>query len=123
METLQLIQSLENRLLEAMKTSNVAELDALLADNVIFTNHNGHIVSKEDDLNAHRSGELEIFSLETSAQIIEVLDANTAIVSVVKDMSLSFAGHASIGIFRFTRVWHNKGNNWQIVSAHSSQVI
>lgn len=123
MDTLSLIQSLESRLIEAMKTSNVAELDALLANNVIFTNHNGHIVSKEDDLNAHRSGELEIFSLETSAQLIQVLGETTAIVSVIKDMSLAYAGHTSIGVFRFTRVWHNNGNNWQIVAAHSSQVL
>jgi len=123
MDTLSLIQSLEDRFIEAMKTSNVAELDALLADSLIFTNQNGHLVSKEDDLNAHRSGELEIYSLDTSAQLIEVLNETTAIVSVIKDMSLAYAGHTSIGMFRFTRIWHNNGNAWQIVTVHSSQVL
>ena len=123
MDTLSLIQTLETRLIEAMKTSNVAELDALLADSLIFTNQNGHLVSKEDDLNAHRSGEMEIYTLDTSAQLIEVLNDTTAIVSVIKDMSLAYAGHTSIGMFRFTRVWHNTGTAWQIVSVHSSQVL
>jgi len=117
------IQALEARLIEAMKTSNVEELDLLLADNLIFTNQNGHLVSKEDDLNAHRSGDMEIYTLETSAQIIELLGNDTAVVSVIKDMSLNYAGHTSVGIYRFTRVWHNNGTNWQIVAVHSSQVI
>ena len=117
------IQALEARLIEAMKTSNVAELDLLLADNLIFTNQNGHLVSKEDDLNAHRSGDMEIYTLETSAQIIELLGNDTAVVSVIKDMSLNYAGHTSVGIYRFTRIWHNNGTNWQIVAVHSSQVI
>jgi hypothetical protein len=123
MDTKTQIETLEARLIEAMKTSNVAELDVLLADNLVFTNQNGHLVSKEDDLNAHRSGEMEIYTLETSAQIIEVLDDATAVVSVIKDMSLNYSGHTTIGIYRFTRVWHNNGANWQIVAVHSSQVI
>jgi hypothetical protein len=123
MDTLSQIEALEIRLIEAMKTSNVAELEALLSDSLIFTNHNGHLVSKEDDLNAHRSGEMEIYTLDTSAQLVQVLNNDTAIVSVIKDMSLAFAGHTSIGMFRYTRMWHNNGTAWQVVAAHSSQVI
>ena len=123
MDTLLVVQTLETRFIEAMKTSNVAELDAMIADGVMFTNQNGHLVSKQDDLDAHRSGELEIYTLDTSSQLIEVLSENTAIVSVIKDMSLAYSGHTSIGLFRFTRVWHNNGTAWQIVAVHSSQVL
>ena len=122
MHTEETIIALEARLIEAMKTSNVTELETLLADNLIFTNQNGHLVSKEDDLNAHRSGDLEMYSIETSAQLIE-LYGDTAVVSVVKDMSSSYAGHTSVGNYRFTRVWHFNGTAWQIVAAHSSQII
>lgn len=123
MDTKSQIEALELRLIEAMKTSNVAALEALLADNLIFTNHNGHLITKQDDLETHRSGNLEIYSIETSAQLIEVLDDSTAIVSVVKDMSSAYGGHTSIGIFRFTRMWHNNHGQWQIVAAHSSQLV
>lgn len=116
------IIALEMQLVDAMKSSDVATLEKLLADNLLFTNHNGHLLTKQDDLNAHLSDELEIFSIDTSAQLIE-LYGDTAIVSVVKDLSSSYQGHASIGIFRFTRVWHNNGSGWQVVAAHSSQVI
>lgn len=123
MDTKQQIEALELRLIEAMKTSNVPELEALLADTLIFTNHNGHLVTKQDDLETHRSGNLEIYSIDTSAQLIEVLNDTTAIVSVVKDLSSAYEGHISVGIFRFTRVWHNNGVQWQVVAAHSSQLV
>ena len=123
METREQIEALEIRLVEAMKTSNVPELEALLADSLIFTNHNGHLVSKADDIAAHQSGDLEIYSIDTSAQLIEILSDITAVVSVVKDMSVAFAGHTSIGIYRFTRVWRFNGDKWQVVAAHSSQLV
>jgi len=123
METREQIEALEIRLVEAMKTSNVPELETLLADNLIFTNHNGHLVSKADDIAAHQSGDMEIYSIETSAQLVEVLSDTTAVVSVVKDMSVAIAGHTSIGIYRFTRVWRFNEFIWQVVAAHSSQLV
>lgn len=121
MATREEIASLETRLLEAMKTSNTSELEVLLADNLIFTNDNGHLVSKQADIDVHRSGNLEIFSIDASAQLIELYD-NMAIVSVVTDMSTAYAGHMVLGLYRFTRVWHYNGAQWQVVAAHSSKV-
>lgn len=123
MEIKDIIAGHEARLIDAMKTSDVATLNELLSDKVIFTNHSGHLIAKQDDLETHRSGKLEIYSLETSAQLIEVLDNATAIVSVVKDLSSSYDGHVGVGIFRFTRVWHYNGDKWQVVAAHSSQIV
>lgn len=123
MDTKTQIAALEERLIAAMKSSNVAELDALLADGLIFTNHNGHLITKQDDLQTHSSGKLEIYSIDISAQLIEVMDDNTAIVSVVKNLSSEYDGHVSVGIFRFTRIWHFNGSHWQVVAAHSSQLV
>ena len=123
MDTKTQIEALEERFIDAMKNSNIGELNALLADGLIFTNHNGHLITKQDDLQTHSSVKLEIYSIDTSAQLIEVLDDNTAIVSVIKDLSSEYDGHVSVGIFRFTRVWHFNGTQWQIVAAHSSQLV
>jgi glycosyltransferase involved in cell wall biosynthesis len=122
MDTTHHIAELETRLILALKTNNIAELDALLHNNVIFTNQNGHLLNKEADLESHRSGELEVYDVETSEQHINLF-GDTAIVSVVKNMNGEFAGHAFVGIYRYTRVWKNDGVKWQIIAAHSSQVI
>jgi len=121
MDTKEQIIAMENRLQQAMKASNVIELDALIADNLIFTAHNGTLVSKESDLDAHRSGDIKIYSIETSEQLINVV-GDVAIVSVRKDISGSFFGEVEVGIFRFTRVWKYDGTTWQIIAGHSCQV-
>jgi len=117
----QQIQTVEARLLEAMKTSNVQELDALIADDLIFTSHTGQLLTKQDDVEAHSSGNIEIFTIESSEQKIKV-DGDVAIVSVLLDISGSFYGSTEVGFYRFTRVWKNNGGNWQVIAAHSTQV-
>lgn len=105
-----------------MKTSNVQELDALIADDLIFTGHDGKIYTKEMDLQAHREGGIDIYDLQTGEQIINI-DNDVAIVSVRKEISGSFFGDVQVGIFRFTRVWKLRNGNWQIIAGHSTQIV
>lgn len=116
------IAVLENRLIEAMKTSNVQELDALIADDLIFTAHTGQMFAKQDDLDAHSSGNIKIFDIVPSEQKIRI-EGNVAIVSVLLEISGSFFGNTEVGFFRFTRIWKDHGANWQIIAAHSTQVV
>ncbi len=116
------ILNLENRLIDAMKNSNAAELDVLIDDDLLFTGHDGRRYTKQDDLEAHRSGNIEIYSIETSEQAIKI-EGDVAIVSVLKNISGSFFGETQVGIFRFTRVWKLKEGGWKIIAAHSTQVV
>ena len=122
MEPNQQIIEMEDRLIEAMKTGNVAELDVLIDDDLIFTGHDGRLYTKEMDLQAHREGGIDIYELKTSEQVIRILD-DIAIVSVRKDISGSFFGDVEVGIYRFTRVWKYKNSNWKIIAGHSTQIV
>lgn len=117
----QIIQ-LEEKFLEAMRTSNADELDALIADNLLFTAHDGAHYTKQTDINAHRAGDVKIYSLETSDQDIRIHD-DVAIVSVLKNISGSYFGVLEVGIFRFTRVWKFTGGSWKVIAAHSTKVV
>jgi hypothetical protein len=121
MDTTQQIIEAENRLINAMLTGNVAELDALIDDDLIFTGHDGKVYTKEMDLQAHREKGIDIYEINISEQVIRIVD-DIAIVSVLKDISGSFFGDVQVGIFRFTRVWKNSGGNWKIIAGHSSQI-
>ena len=122
METTQQIIELENRLIQAMKGSNVNELDALIDDELIFTGHDGRLYTKEMDLQAHREGNIAIFELTTSEQVIKIID-DIAVVSVRKDISGSFFEEVQVGIFRFTRIWKYKNGKWRIIAGHSTQMV
>ena len=120
--TLEQIQVLERRLLDAMRASALDQLDALLADDLVFTDHLGGLWGKRDDLAAHRSGVISIRALSASQERILVFDG-AAVVSVLLEISGTFAGQEASGAFRFTRVWAPAaGGKWQLVAAQSTLV-
>ena len=116
------IRGLERALRDAMRASALDELDALLADGLIFTDHLGGLWGKQDDLAAHRSGVIHIDDLSASQERILVLDG-AAVVSVLLEISGTFGGHEASGAFRFTRVWApTAGGQWQVVAGQSTLV-
>ena len=116
------IVNAEDRLRTAMLSSDVSALDELLAPDLIFTNHLGQLLGKEDDLAAHRSGMLKVKELTPSEQHVRP-NGDVVIVSVRMQLSGMYDGNPASGDFRFTRVWALSPNKtWHVVAAHSSIV-
>ena len=108
----------EERLGLAMLDSDVKVLDELLAPELIFTNHLGQVLGKQDDLAAHRSGKFKIEVLTPSDRHIQ-LKGNVAIVTVKVHLIGRYEGTSFDNNLRFTRVWTLSSNqNWHIVAAH-----
>lgn len=70
-----MIATLEQKLKTAMLNSDVLMLDRLLDDNLVFTNHVGQKITKQMDLEAHRSGFMKIESINQSNQSIHVFES------------------------------------------------
>ncbi len=110
----------EENLRTAMLISNLEVLDQLLAPDLIFTNHLGQLISKNDDLAGHKTGIFKIDQLEASERHIQIKE-QIAIVSVRMQLSGSYKGVPTGGSFRFTRVWaQTKECQWQVIAGHSS---
>ena len=113
------IIELEGRLRVAMLNSDVAELDELISSDLLFTNHLGGLISKEDDLQAHANKTFVFKSLELSESKI-LMQENSAVVSVKADIQGDYHGQPANGCFRFTRFWSNTSGQWQVIAGHSS---
>jgi ketosteroid isomerase-like protein len=112
----------EERLITAMLDSDVSALDELLAPELLFTNHFGHLLGKENDLAAYRSGTLKVKELKPSEQQVR-LHGDVAIVSVRMQLSGTYDGNPANGDFRFTRVWAlSPRKTWHVVAAHAGIV-
>jgi hypothetical protein len=113
----------EQRLRLAMLDSDVEMLDKLLDSRLLFTNHMGQLISKHDDLAAHRSGLLRITSLSASDMHVRYSD-NTAIVSAHVTIAGTYDGRQTDGDFRFTRVWlfEPVSAAWKVIAAHSTRL-
>lgn len=123
-------QSIENQIIEcedqlkqAMLHSDIAELDKLLAADLLFTNHLGQLMTKQDDLTAHKQKILKIDKILISDQKIKIY-GDVAIVAAHVHIIGRFNDEASENNFRFTRVWHRvSSNTWEIIAGHSSIVV
>jgi ketosteroid isomerase-like protein len=116
------IERCEQQLHDAMLHSDVAQLDRLLSDGLIFTNQDGARLTKADDIAAHRSGLLAITTLSEKGERIIQRFGDTAIVCLTTEVSGEYAGQPFSGTFAYSRVWHHEDGRWQIVLAHCSAV-
>lgn len=113
------IEDGERQLRAAMMAGDVALLDKLLSDDLIFTDQSGRLLTKADDLAAHRSGDLKLDTVDYSER--HVRDAGeVAVVSVLARLSGSYGGSGFTGAFRYTRVWVRGERGWQVLAAHCS---
>jgi hypothetical protein len=109
----------EERFRAAMLRSDIEVLDELLAPELIFTNHRGQMLGKEDDLAAHRSGLLRVKELKPSERVVLLL-GDAAVVSVRMLLVGTYDGNAANGDFRFTRVWAlSPAKTLRVVAAHA----
>jgi hypothetical protein len=116
------ITELEDRLQRAMLNGLIEELDDLLAPDLVFTNHLGWLLGKQDDLEAYRSGALKITELLPSEQQFRRA-GNAFVVSVRMQLRGTYAGAPANGDFRFTRVWAPASEDaWHVVAAHAGLI-
>ncbi|HEY0597013.1 nuclear transport factor 2 family protein [Sphingopyxis sp.] len=117
------IIAIEERLRSAMLARDIAALDALLCDDALFVDQNGAQISKAADLAMHRSGRLEIASLDYAPDMLVRCYGEAAATCVTAEIRGTFDGAAFSGRFVYSRVWTRGPNGWRVAQAHCSAVL
>ncbi|MBS9478220.1 nuclear transport factor 2 family protein [Ancylobacter radicis] len=121
-EALRAVEAGERRLRDAALAGDVAALDALLAEDLVFIDRAGQILGKQQDLDLHRSGALRLTRLEFSDYRFHELAEGVMLVWLRADAEGRSAGQPFVAALRFTRVWTRKGASWRIASMHASAI-
>ena len=108
------IRACETRLYAAMLASDVAELDALIADDLLFAGPTGELATKAMDLELHRSGGMRLREFVPKELEIRVWSEHFALASAKIFLSGTFLGNDFAGDYRYTRVWRKGEKGWQI---------
>ncbi|WP_461791412.1 nuclear transport factor 2 family protein [Pedobacter sp.] len=102
--TEQKVKEAENLLLNAMNKSDIEMLDELLYDDLLFVLPNGEVITKQMDLETHKSGKLILEEINSSIDNINFIQENVVVTlnSKIKGKMLdqNFEGN-----FRYIRVW------------------
>lgn len=116
------IEPSETALRAAMLANDVEALDALLDDDLVFTVPTGQVISKEDDLAAHRARLLRLDTLDVIEMRASAVD-EMILTTTRAALAGRFDGAAFTGTFAYTRLWRRTGAHWRVVAGHASQVI
>lgn len=108
------IRASEARLFTAMLASDVAELDALIADDLLFAGPTGELATKAMDLELHRSGGTQFHELMPKELEIRVWSEQFSLAFAKVFLRGTFLGQAFAGEYLYTRVWRNGPQGWQV---------
>lgn len=115
------VSEAENQLFQAQLTSNVDALDQLLYDNLIAVAPTGHTLTKEMDLEAHRSKAMIIEEASTEIDDIRII-GDTALSIVTMTAKGKVMGAPLEGKFRYFRVWKYVDDKLKVIGASFMQL-
>lgn len=115
------LREAEHRLQAAQLAGDVAALDQLLDDRLLFTHGpDGKCYTKQDDLQAHRSRRQVVTKL-VEEDLIVLVDGRTGVTWFLGTVEGTSAGTPFSVRLRYTRTWiHDDDHGWRVVAAHVS---
>jgi uncharacterized protein (TIGR02246 family) len=116
------IVALEAEIRAAQLNADVAALDHLLADDLLFTGPDGQLATKRQDLEAHRSGVVRFRAHEPEELRIRRAGPDVAVTALRARLEVEVAGALTGGTYRYTRVWVRKNGRWRVIGGHVSEV-
>ena len=117
------VVALEAQLRRAQLDANVAALDRLISEELLFTGPDGALASKAQDLAAHASGAVRFRTHEPQELRVRRVGENVAVVALLTRLAVEVAGTLVHGTYRYTRVWAREGGGgWRVVSGHVSEL-
>ena len=116
------IAAAEESLRRAALAGDVAALDALLADDLVFVDFTGRILGKQDDLDLHRTGAMKLHRVTFSELRIRLLDERTAHTVLRADAEGMAGGTPFSAALRFSRLWRRGERGWQVAAIHSCAI-
>jgi ketosteroid isomerase-like protein len=113
----------ESELRTAQLRADVAALDRLISDDLLFTGPDGEVGTKEQDLDAHRTGVVRFREHEPEELRIRRVGKNVAVTALRTRLAVEVGGVVTRGTYRYTRVWaREKGGDWRVVGGHVSEI-
>ena len=116
------IVSCEAALRRAQLSADVAALDCLIADDLLFAGPDGQLATKAQDLDAHRSGVVRFREHHPEELRVRLVSSTVVIASLRARLVVAVNGVESRGAFRYTRVWARENGAWRVVGGQVAPI-
>ena len=105
----------EDALLRAITSNDVALLDDVLHDDLLFNGPDGQTGTKAQDLANYRSGGIQLRRAEASDRVVSSI-GDDVVVAVTVALEGSYLGVPLDGRYRYLRVWKRIGSTWRVIA-------
>ena len=116
----QMVIDLDKKRMTAMAQKDIATLNALLSDDLVYTHSTARLDTKESLIGAMESGRTVYTAVVPSDVKAQDL-GDTVVLTGNARISVNSGGNAMNFGVRFTDVWVNKGGQWQMVAWQSTR--
>jgi ketosteroid isomerase-like protein len=113
------LKSLEDERCRAMTSADLAALDRLLSDKLVWTHSSAHVDSKQGLLAKIESGESQYLSMRREDERYVISD-DAAVASGVVIQAVRLGGVERSLRSRYTNVWFREGDDWRVVAWQST---
>jgi ketosteroid isomerase-like protein len=117
----QKIIELDRQRMTAMAAKDIAALNRLLADDLIYTHSSARLDTKKSLIGAMESGSTVYTAIEPSDVVAQDL-GDAVVLTGVAAISVNSGGNPNSFRVRFTDVYANKGGQWQMVTWQSTRL-
>jgi len=116
-----MVVDLETRLRAAQLAADVAALDRLISDDLLFVGPDGQLATKRQDLEAHASGAVRFREHAPEDLRVRRVGRDVAVTVLRARLAVEVAGVLHRGTYCYTRVWAREGDDvWRVVGGHVS---
>jgi ketosteroid isomerase-like protein len=117
----QMIIDLDRKRMQAMADTDIATLNTLLADDLIYTHSSARLDTKESLISNMQSGSTVYNAVEPSDVKAQDL-GNAVVLTGVARIRVTSGGKPNAFAVRFTDVYANKSGKWQMVTWQSTRL-
>lgn len=107
---------------QTIKNKDVAAMDKILSREYLYTNEDGKIITREEELAYHKSGNVILEMMEISDQKVRIIGTNAAVETGIFKYKGTNKGQPYFGSGRYTATWMHRDGVWQIVADHTSPI-
>lgn len=117
----QKIIELDKKRMTAMAERDVAALNQLLADDLIYTHSSARLDTKQSLVGAMQDGKT-VYNSVVPSEVTAQDCGDTVVLTGVARISVNSGGNAMNFGVRFTDVWANRAGKWQMVAWQSTKL-
>ena len=116
----QKVIDLDRQRMSAMAQKNIAALNKLIADDLVYTHSSARLDTKKSLIENMQSGKT-VYTAVVPSDVQAQDYGDTVVLTGNARISVKSGGNAMNFGVRFTDVWVNKGGNWQMVAWQSTK--